>query len=141
MLQFVRPGSSTKPHGPKQSTLLHPTTQLQALQRALFLFAKLNPGLRYIQGMNELLAPLYFTFATDPDPATARHAEADAFFCFVELLSEFMDHFCAQLDNSSSGIRATIGRLSAALRLHDHALWHHLTAVNKARILIICLCL
>jgi hypothetical protein len=37
------------------------------MKRALFLFAKLNPGLRYIQGMNELFAPLYYMFKTDPD--------------------------------------------------------------------------
>jgi hypothetical protein len=37
------------------------------MKRALFLFAKLNPGLRYIQGMNELIAPLYHAFKTDPD--------------------------------------------------------------------------
>lgn len=28
--------------------------------RALFIFAKLNPGLTYVQGMNELYAPLYY---------------------------------------------------------------------------------
>lgn len=39
----------------------------QEMKRALFLFAKLNPGLRYIQGMNELLAPLYYMFRTDTD--------------------------------------------------------------------------
>ena len=45
------------------------------MRRALFLFAKLNPGLRYVQGMNELLAPLYHAFRTDPDAASAAHAE------------------------------------------------------------------
>jgi hypothetical protein len=30
---------------------------------------QLNPGIRYVQGMNELLAPLYYVFAQDPDPA------------------------------------------------------------------------
>lgn len=53
------------------------------------MYAKLNPGLRYIQGMNELLAPLYFLFRTDPDRTSARYAEADAFYCFVDLISEF----------------------------------------------------
>ena len=38
------------------------------MKRALFLYAKLNPGLRYIQGMNELIAPLYWLFKHDPDP-------------------------------------------------------------------------
>ena len=65
------------------------------MQRALFIFAKLNPGLRYVQGMNELLSPLYHIFCYDAPQA--RHAEADAFFCFVELVSECRDNFCQQL--------------------------------------------
>ena len=41
-----------------------PPTAPQEMGRALFVFAKLNPGLRYVQGMNELLAPIYWLFAT-----------------------------------------------------------------------------
>ena len=33
----------------------------------------------------------------DPDPVASDHAEADAFFCFVDLMGEFRDHFCQQL--------------------------------------------
>ncbi len=69
----------------------------QEMKRALFIFAKLNPGLRYVQGMNELLAPLYFHFRTDPEGGNAACAEADAFFCFMDIISEFRDHFCQQL--------------------------------------------
>eukprot|EP00887_Chlorella_sp_A99_P002443 scaffold10.g2443.t1 len=186
------------------------------MQRALFVYAKLNPGIRYVQagagargrevrgwggaagahaetlpahakpqGMNELLAPLYYLFATDPDkevgaavgcrgawrvqgrgarsipcalrvcsPAAggsseedvarrqtrarrcgrraqaAAHAEADAFYCFVDLLSEFRDHFCKQLDNSAVGIKATMAQLSQFLRAYDEQLWMHLEVVN-----------
>ncbi|WIA33086.1 hypothetical protein OEZ86_006240 [Tetradesmus obliquus] len=96
------------------------------MKRCLFMYAKLNPGLRYIQGMNELLAPLYYLFKTDPDATSGRYAEADAFYCFVELISEFRDHFCQQLDNSSSGIKATIGKLVALLQVHDAQLAAHL---------------
>lgn len=39
----------------------------EALKRILFIFAKLNPGIRYVQGMNEVLAPLYYVFKTDID--------------------------------------------------------------------------
>jgi hypothetical protein len=39
--------------------------------------------------MNELLAPLYHAFACDVDATAARYAEADAFYCFVDLISEF----------------------------------------------------
>ena len=67
------------------------------MKRVLFIFAKLNPGLRYVQGMNELLAPLYFHFRCDCDRDAALHAEADAFFCFMDIISEFRDNFCQQL--------------------------------------------
>lgn len=39
------------------------------------------------------------------------HAEADAFFCFVQLMSEFRDNFCAQLDATGVGVKATIASL------------------------------
>ena len=65
--------------------------------RALFIFAKLNTGVRYVQGMNEVYAPLYYIFKTDRSQEASQNAEADAFFCFVELLAEFRDNFCKQL--------------------------------------------
>ncbi|KAL8172253.1 hypothetical protein V2J09_024057 [Rumex salicifolius] len=102
-----------------------------SLRNILIIFAKLNPGIRYVQGMNEILAPLYYIFKNDPDQENAAYAEADAFFCFVELLSGFRDHFCQQLDNSVVGIRSTITRLSELLREHDEELWRHLEITCK----------
>lgn len=98
----------------------------EEMKRALFLFAKLNSGLTYVQGMNELLAPLYYLFSTQNHPEENPHAEAESFFCFVDLMGEFRDHFCKQLDNSSIGIRATLTTLSALLKAHDEELWEHL---------------
>lgn len=60
-------------------------------------------------------------------------AEADSFFCFVEILSGFRDNFCKQLDNSVVGIRATITRLSNMLKEHDEELWRHLEVTTKVR--------
>lgn len=37
----------------------------------LILFAKLNPAIRYVQGMNEVLAPIYYVFSTDTDKQNA----------------------------------------------------------------------
>lgn len=102
-----------------------------SLRNILIVFAKLNPGIRYVQGMNEVLAPLYYVFRTDPNEENATCAEADTFFCFVELLSGFRDHFCQQLDNSVVGIRSTISRLSQFLKEHDEELWRHLEITTK----------
>jgi hypothetical protein len=37
------------------------------------------------------------------------------------------DHFCQQLDNSTSGIKATIGKLITLLEVHDPQLAAHLS--------------
>ncbi|CAI9117686.1 OLC1v1019137C1 [Oldenlandia corymbosa var. corymbosa] len=102
-----------------------------SLRNILIVFAKLNPGIRYVQGMNEILAPLFYVFRNDPNEESAVCAEADTFFCFVELLSGFRDHFCQQLDNSVVGIRSTITRLSLFLKEHDEELWRHLEITTK----------
>ncbi|KAK1282649.1 hypothetical protein QJS10_CPB22g00683 [Acorus calamus] len=103
----------------------------ESFRRILIIFAKLNPGIRYVQGMNEVLAPLFYVFRNDPDEDNAAAAEADTFFCFVELLSGFRDNFCQQLDNSVVGIRSTITRLSQLLKKHDEELWRHLEVTTK----------
>lgn len=61
------------------------------------------------------------------------NAEADTFFCFVELISGFRDNFCQQLDNSVVGIRSTITKLSQLLKEHDEELWRHLEVTTKVR--------
>jgi hypothetical protein len=39
----------------------------ESLKRILTIFAKLNPGIRYVQGMNEVLRPLFYVFKNDPN--------------------------------------------------------------------------
>lgn len=38
----------------------------EVVERILFLYAKLNPGQSYVQGMNEIIGPIYYAFASDP---------------------------------------------------------------------------
>ncbi|VDP89851.1 unnamed protein product [Echinostoma caproni] len=39
----------------------------EVIERILFVYYKTHTGQGYVQGMNELVAPIYFVFATDPD--------------------------------------------------------------------------
>ncbi|XP_052198655.1 TBC domain-containing protein C1952.17c-like isoform X2 [Diospyros lotus] len=103
----------------------------EAMRNVLLLFAKLNPEISYVQGMNEVLAPIYYVFSTDTDEHNAANAEADSFSCFVRLLSDSVDHFCQKLDNSSMGIHSTLCRLSELLKAHDEELWRHLEYTTK----------
>ncbi|XAR53261.1 hypothetical protein NMG60_11021737 [Bertholletia excelsa] len=105
----------------------------EAMRNILLLFAKLNPEIRYVQGMNEVLAPIYYVFSTDADEQNVANAEADSFACFVRLLSDSVDHFCQQLDNSSVGIHSTLSHLSELLKAHDEELWRHLEYTTKVK--------
>ena len=40
----------------------------EVLERVLFIYSKLNSGQSYVQGMNEIIGPIYYTFATDQNP-------------------------------------------------------------------------
>jgi hypothetical protein len=39
----------------------------EVVERILFVFSKLNSGQSYVQGMNEIIGPIYYTFANDPN--------------------------------------------------------------------------
>lgn len=47
------------------------STFQEAMRNIFLLFAKLNPAIRYVQGMNEVLAPIFYVFSTDPNEQNA----------------------------------------------------------------------
>lgn len=98
----------------------------EVVERILFIFAKLNPGILYVQGMNEVIGPLYYTFASDPDPNWREFAEHDSFFCFMSLMSEIRDFFIKTLDDTSVGIGSTMVQLMNILQDRDLELWKSL---------------
>uniref|UniRef100_A0A1A9X358 TBC1 domain family member 13 n=1 Tax=Glossina brevipalpis TaxID=37001 RepID=A0A1A9X358_9MUSC len=98
----------------------------EVVQRILFLYAKLNPGQSYVQGMNEIVGPIYYVMASDPDPQYREHAEADCFFCFTALMAEVRDFFIKTLDDSEGGIKNMMKRLSQMLQERDLQIYEHL---------------
>ncbi|XP_066294183.1 TBC1 domain family member 13-like [Branchiostoma lanceolatum] len=95
----------------------------EVVERILFLYAKLNPGQGYVQGMNEIIGPVYYLFASDPNKEWQEHAEADTFFCFTNLMSEIRDNFIKMLDDSASGIGSGMQNVLTLLKKHDQQLW------------------
>ncbi|KXS19950.1 RabGAP/TBC [Gonapodya prolifera JEL478] len=59
--------SSSSPPTTESATTTAPHTHADSLLRILYLFARLNPGVGYVQGMNEVLAPLYYVSAHGAD--------------------------------------------------------------------------
>jgi hypothetical protein len=98
----------------------------EVLERILFLYAKLNPGQGYVQGMNEIVGPIYYAFACDPDQNWREHAEADTFFCFTNLMAEIRDFFIKSLDEAEFGINAMMSKLMQEVKSSCYEIWMRL---------------
>ncbi|XP_023712159.1 TBC1 domain family member 13 isoform X1 [Cryptotermes secundus] len=98
----------------------------EVVERILFLYAKLNPGQGYVQGMNEIVGPIYYTFACDPDLDWREHAEADCFFCFTNLMGEIRDFFIKSLDEAECGINGMMAKVGEELKNNDIEVWFQL---------------
>lgn len=96
----------------------------EVVERMLFIYAKLNPGQGYVQGMNEIIGPIYYVFASNEDHAA--YAEADCFWCFTALMGEIRDFFIKSLDESENGIRGMMNKLSRLLEKKDVAVFNQL---------------
>ncbi|CBY07642.1 unnamed protein product [Oikopleura dioica] len=95
----------------------------EVVERLLFVYAKLNQGTKYIQGMNEIIGPIYFVLSQDPDLEWSRNAEADTFYCFTQVMSEIRDNFIQSMDESTSGIHALMAQTFTLLKKHDYSVW------------------
>jgi hypothetical protein len=101
----------------------------QWMLRILFVHAKLHPDVSYMQGMNEILAPIVFAYGRDPDEAWALETEADAFFSFQSIIASIKILYApAPSDPSKSGVDLQMSRLMLLLRQHDPTLWQHLVS-------------
>mmetsp|Transcript_1287 Transcript_1287/g.2076 ORF Transcript_1287/g.2076 Transcript_1287/m.2076 type:complete len:1010 (-) Transcript_1287:196-3225(-) len=97
-----------------------------ALERILFVWAKLNKGVRYVQGMNEIVGTIYFVLANDFNEDWASEAEADTYFLFNTLMVEMRDIFVPDLDDADTGIQGRISNMMTLLSLHDPEVRCHL---------------
>ncbi|KAI8895551.1 rab-GTPase-TBC domain-containing protein [Globomyces pollinis-pini] len=70
----------------------------EVMLRILYIYCKVNAGIGYVQGMNNLIAPIYFVLANDSDENNRAHAEADTFFIFNSIMCEIKDLFTRSLD-------------------------------------------
>ncbi|KAF0471087.1 TBC1 domain family member 13 isoform X1 [Gigaspora margarita] len=92
----------------------------EAVERILFIYAKLNPGVGYVQGMNEILGPIYYTMANDCEEEGKAHAEADSFFVFTLLMSHIRDYFVRSLDTDDmTGIGHTMKKMMRRLKTFE----------------------
>lgn len=70
-----------------------PENHRDVLCRILFVYCKTNPGINYTQGMNEILAIIYYVFYNYELTEFQEFAEADTYWCFLYQISTLKDHY------------------------------------------------
>ena len=63
------------------------------MRRILFIYAKQHPELNYVQGMNEIIAVIYYIFENDDNPFMINYTESDSYYTFEILLEEIKQVF------------------------------------------------
>lgn len=83
-----------------------------------------------LQGMHDVLMPIYFCFATSS--VYSEFCEEDSFFCFTNLMSQIMDHFSVHSDDpeTTNGITAATIRLDLLLKNVDPTLHRYMHQLN-----------
>lgn len=97
-------------------------THRRVVERILRCYAVTNSSIRYVQGMNLVLVPIYYVMCKSEDADDRRHSEEDAFFCFNSLMAEIGENFTEDLDSSSTGITRKMLRVMQIVEEADPAL-------------------
>jgi len=103
----------------------------RALRRILHLFAHLNAGAGYVQGMNELVGHLMYAFSAGRGNATPQ-LEADVFFSFQHMHQFVGDNFQRELDLDATGVKGTMTAFSMLLLRVDNPLFQALEKLGMA---------
>ena len=107
-------------------------THADVLSRILFIYSKFEPEVSYVQGMNEILAPIYYCFSFDRinESQPIDDIEADSFWCFFNLMNVFRELFDKNEDKKEHGILAKATRLKMMLKVVDKNLFEYLNKIG-----------
>lgn len=74
------------------------TYRYDYMTRILYIYSKLNPRIQYVQGMNEILAPIFY-LVNVTKPATLIE-ESSCFYMFNSAISDIIELHIKDLDKS-----------------------------------------
>lgn len=80
------------------------------MTRILYIYAKLNPKIQYVQGMNEILAPIFYLVNSPKAPTAVE--EASCFFMFNNAISDIIELHIKDLDKSENGIYGKLNEVN-----------------------------
>ena len=102
---------------------------VEVMKRILFIYTYLCQDISYHQGMNELLAPLFYCFTYDKtyEDETEENIEADSYWCFHYLMSKVSLSF---VSGKNRGLDAKSYIFEVCLKYVDEDIYNKLVELN-----------
>ena len=102
---------------------------VEVMKRILFIYTYLCPDISYHQGMNELLAPIYYCLTYDKtyEDESEENIEADSFWCFYYLMSKVSLSF---VSGKNRGLDAKSYIFEICLKFVDEDIYNKLVELN-----------
>ena len=95
-------------------------TNADVMTRILFIYGLYHPEVKYVQGMNEILAPIFYCFSIDKNETSIKNLEADSYISFENFMEIIKYIFIKKLDNSEKGINTRLHNFSILIRMLDY---------------------
>jgi hypothetical protein len=87
------------------------------MTRILFVFARLNPKVEYVQGMNEILAPIFYVV----NHGRGRVQEAACFYMFNALMTDILELHMRDFAKQENGVHERMRHISTMLLVKQMA--------------------
>jgi len=100
------------------------------LERILYIYSKINKDVGYVQGMNAILAPIYYCYCLD-NTCEKDNIEADTYWSFSYLMEDIKKIFQKKNDNLKGGIIDKIILLELMVSKIDKDIFNKLQHNNK----------
>lgn len=102
-------------------------THFDILGRILYVYSKLNKDVSYVQGMNEILAPIYYCYASESSlSGVIINVEADTFWSFAILMDDIKPIFIKEKDKEKNGIFGHMSIFQKIIEKYDIELYKKL---------------
>ena len=89
--------------GRDKKSVFENETHSDVIERIIYVYCKLHKEVGYVQGMNELVAVIYYCFSIDKT-VNLENVEADTFWCFTYVMKDIKKMFLKENDNGKGGI-------------------------------------
>ena len=106
-------------------------TNYDILRRILFFYSKRNTDVGYVQGLNEIVAIIYYIFSLDENVYINPFVESDTFFCFEILMEEIKPVFMMHnINYSQLFITMQIRQINDILKETEPDLFDYFGKIN-----------